>query len=353
MLSNVVTREIAAHNQRARIIWQLRVDGVIARRPLALGDGILVPMMREGDIVVRRIHVFDGGTEWETVLDGPGTTDIARTGSTVIVPLTGGRLASLRLEDGMPTEWMWDRVMGEFTDPITARGGRCFVRLMPGTGARLACFEAHRERPLWDIADPAHGATGSRLITTAGLLIEFNEDGGQLQMTAINLVDGRVRWKNRDIQGRLLDVYACAGILDVLTDKHGVTRVDIETGLPRNRRLSSFPFDNAMIVGEALLMEAIVKNKRALFSFGSVGESVISRLRNQPIAEITSASTTEALVRLETGLPAFYSLPDLRPIAFPEAESAGPTERVVWTQYVAYLISEDRHTITAVELDAG
>ncbi len=341
--------------QQARILWQVRCDTPVGRRLLPIASGVIVPTGRGSRTAIRRIGLSTGDTLWEATLDAPAAASIARTGRTLAVPLTAGRLASLDILDGAPTPFSWQRVMGELADPVYAHGGRVYLRLMPGTGARLVAFEVGRDAPLWTVTDPTRGASGTRLAVTRDRLIVAGAATREtVSVTAFDLADGQLRWQQDKLDGQLLDLWALAGVIDVLTSEEGLFGLDAETGAIRSHRHADLPSPRAWLAGDSLLALTKQKSEQTLFCMNAMGEQVTGRLREPQdrLERVIGAHPGEVLVSRPGGAPALYRLPGLEPIALPEADAIGPTHSVTWARDVAYLVSEDRHTITALELQA-
>jgi hypothetical protein len=162
---------------------------------------------------------------------------------------------------------------------------------------------------------------------------------------------GEARWTNQDGEGHLNDLWAVAGLTDLVTDVDGILGIDTATGRTRNQRFSNFPFQRALAVGESFVMVTETKGDRVIFCFNSVGENITGKMRD-PIDRIIAASPGEVLATREDGSLALFALPGLDPVALPEAEQIGAVLTAYFARDVAYLLSDDQHTLTALDLDA-
>jgi len=344
--------EAAEHSPIAHALWQVRLDAPVSQALMPLADGVLVPLRRGARASIRRMHVDDGENVWETMFDGPLVAGLARTGDVVAVPLTEGRLVALDVQDGSGHEVQWAQQMGEFCDPVLARQGKVYVRLMSGTGTKVQAFQVGQPSPVWGVEDPTASAPDARLGHAQGVVVMAGTNGSK-QVTVAGLDDdsGALKWTNGDAEGKLQDLFTVTNLIDVVTDADGILGVNARTGKTRNQRFADFPFERAFEVGETLLMVTKAKGQRVMFAFSSLGEQIQGRLR-EPLERIVGCSPSEVLVTMADGTPALYSLPDLKPVEMPEADVIGPCNQVAFARDVAYFVSEDRHTITAIDLEA-
>ncbi len=343
--------EEAAQTSIAHAMWQVRLDAPVAQALVPLADGVLVPMKRGARASVRRIQVDEGETVWETMFDGPLVAGLARTGDILAVPLTEGRLVALHVNDGSGHEVQWAQQMGEFCDPVMARMGSIFVRLMSGTGTKVQAFGVGKRAPLWAAEDPTESSPDARLAQAAGVVVMAGTSSDKrVTVAGLERDSGRVKWSNGDAEGTLQALWAVAGVVDVVTDADGILGINPHTGKTRNQRFADFPFERAFEIGETLLMVTRAKGDRVMFSFTSLGEQIQGRLRD-PLERVVGVSPSEVLVTMIDGSPALFTLPDLTRVELPEADVIGPCNQVAFSSDVAYLVSEDRHTLTALDLE--
>lgn len=337
---------------QAAALWQVRLDAPVASTIVPVADGVLVPLKRGGRSSVRRISVDDGESVWETMFDGPLVAELVRTGNVLAVPLTEGRLVSVDLTDGSGSEVQWATQMGEFSSPAIGRRGVIYLRLMAGTGTKLVAFRAGQGAALWEEADPTKGAPDARLAFAHDTLVMAATTGDKA-VTAYGVTarDGKCLWENTDAEGTLQDLWAIADVVDLVTDADGILGINVRTGVTRNQRFADFPFERAYEVAETLVMVTRAKGKRVMFSFTALGEQIQGRLR-EPLECVVGASPSEVLLTMADGTPALYTLPGLKQVLLPDADVIGTVSQVAFSRDVAYLVGEDRHTLTAIDLEA-
>jgi len=336
--------------QRARVLWQQGFTAEIRATPLALGGGVVVSLERPDGALLRRVEADEGATVWEHDLGHHTVGPPVRTGELIAIPLAGGHLATVSAADGSPIEPAWTPLPGPAHDDLVAAGGRVFVRCGHGDGASLSCYVAGRARPAWTVPDPAAGALHARMRVTRGVLVvaaAHDEDG--VIVIGVDCESGRGRWSHRSDALVLHDLWAVGGVVDVVTSS-GVVGLDATTGEHRTTRFTGFPLDSARAVGEHLVAMMEGHMGPVLLCFHIVTQRLVGRI-SRAMTRLVGAHESEALITLINGDPVFYAIPELTPVDLPEAEAINPPGVTAWSRDVVYVVSEDGHLLTAVDLD--
>lgn len=337
-------------SQRARVVWQQAFSSELQMPPLALGDGLLIAVERGDTALLRRLDAADGATVWERDLGRRTVGPAARTGDLVAIPLTGGHFATLSVHDGSPLGPAWAPLPSPAHPDLIAASGRVFVRSGHGDGATLTCYLEGRAIPAWVVPDPAGGTLHAQMRFTRGVLVVASPfDGAGVVALGVDGATGRTRWAYESDATALHDVWAVAGIVDLVTSS-GVVGLDAFTGEQRSTRFSGFPLDSARAVGDHLIAMMEGHMGPVLLCFHTVTQRLVGRI-SRAMTRLVGAHPSEALITLINGDPVFYALPDLTPLELPEADAINPPGLTAWSRDMVYVVSEDRRVLTAVDLD--
>lgn len=338
--------------QKARIVWQLATDSEIRSPPLALADGVLLVLERDGHGVLRRIPLEDGRPAWSTPLAARPAGGPVRTGDVVAVPLSDGRIAAFRLATGAPLAPAWAPLETPAVPPLAGSGGVIYARGQRGGHPRLAAFAVGRAEPLWEVPDPLPTSPDARFRQTGGVVVVGGTLGGeQVAVTGLEPATGKLLWTHAESDCVLHDLWAVGGIVDVVTSA-SIVGLLAEGGELRNIRFTGFPFDSAYAVGEHLVTLMDGHMGPVLLSFDTVSQKLIGRV-SRAMTRLVAAHAEEVLVTRVGGEAAFYTLPNLESIAFPEAYAIPAPRFASFARDVCYVVPEHGRSITAVDLNAS
>lgn len=329
----------------ARVAWQLAPAATLDAIPLAVADGVVVALGHSDHTELRRIALDDGATVWTERLAGRATGAPVRTGALLGVPLSDGRVSVHRLRDGAPIG-AWD-ARGPHRGPIAAFRGAFFVRSGADGEARLSRVDGEATR--WSCPDPLTGCGGGLMRATDGVLVAAAAAADRVVATGLDIEDGRLLWRHEEPATVLNDLWAVGGIVDVVMNTC-VRGIEARTGEARPVRFSGFPLDEARAVGEHLVAMMSGHTGPVLLCFHLVSQRHLGRV-TRAMSRLVGAHSEEALVVLDSGDAVFYALPELEALDFPEPAALGAPQHVVWAQHACYVVSNDRRTLTAVDLD--
>ena len=337
-------------SSRARVLWQLAFDMDVRTPPLALADGLVLSLDRGRRSELRRLALDDGTTRWTRELPHRAHGGPVRTGGALAVPLVNGQVQALRLDDGALWGPAWT-LPGPPNPTLGAAGGHFFARCGQGVDAALHALAPGRPAPLWSVPDPLAGADTARLRVTDGVLVLAGAlpEADTVVIAGVDPATGRLLWSHREATSRLLDLWAVAGLVDVVTSS-GVLGLVAGTGELRSARFGGFPLESACAVGEHLIAMMEGHMGPVLLCFHLVSQRLVGRV-SRAMTRLVGAHANEVLVTLINGDPVFYTLPSLDQIDFPEIEALSDPKLTVWSRDVCYVLGADERTLTAVDLD--
>ncbi|MCA9518223.1 MAG: PQQ-binding-like beta-propeller repeat protein [Myxococcales bacterium] len=338
--------------QKARIVWQLAVDSEIRSPPLALADGVLLVLERDGHGVLRRLPLEEGRPAWSAPLDARPAGGPVRTGDVVAVPLADGRIAAFRLATGEPMLPAWPALETPAVPPLAGLGGVIYARSYRGGHPRLTALAVGQAEPLWEVPDPIPTSPDARFRQTAGVIVAGGTLGGeQVVVTGLDPATGKALWSHAEADCVLHDLWAVGGIVDVVTSA-SVVGLLADGGELRNIRFTGFPFDSAYAVGEHLVTLMDGHMGPVLLSFDVVSQKLIGRV-SRAMTQLVAAHAEEVLVTRVGGEAAFYTVPALESIAFPEAYATPAPRFASFARDVCYVVPDHGRSITAIDLNAS
>lgn len=237
--------------RRARLAWQIWLDGEVVHPPLALADGCVVVVDRAPGCEVLRLDV-DGERVWAVALADRNERPAVRSEGFIAVP-SEGSVAVLSLDGALR------RVIdlpGRLVGPVAGLGGRLWARLdaLADSGVRRliaapldgAAPPLLREDPLGD-AGPTRWRRTNQTICLAALGAH-----DELRLVGLDERTAAPLWQRRIEAAGLSDLWAAGGLLDVAMSD-GVKSFDARTGTPLTTRFAGLPLANARIAGETLI----------------------------------------------------------------------------------------------------
>lgn len=339
-----------AQDRRARLAWQIWLDGELEHGPLALADGCVVVIQRPagaGGCEVVRLD-DDGERVWAVALGARLVGSPARSESLIAVPSDGG-VTVLGLDGALSGEI---ELPGRLNGSVAALGGRLWARLDApddhGVRRLLAVpLDASapptlREDPLGD-AGPARWRRTNQTICLAALGAH-----DELRLVGLDERTAAPLWQRRLEAAGLSDLWAAGGLLDVAT-VDGVKSFDARTGTPLTTRFAGLPLAHARIAGETLITQQPASHGGLRVN---AYECAFEVLRGALTGARRVLGAGSDLLALEPpGAPlALFELPELKRLTLREADALSDPRALTFARSRVWVVGHGGKSLSALDV---
>jgi len=357
---------VPSHERRARLAWQLWLDGEVRFAPIALAGGSIVVLDRPEP--TRTSHVRrvddDGAKVWETALPFGVCAGPARSEGFIAVPCQGGHVVILDVQtgaiQGRPVSGN-----GEIVPPIAALGGRLWVRFAgrPGLPHRLVVRSLQREHERLEVEDPLGSAIETHFRRTNHTIVATAEHSdGHVVLVGLDEAHASLLWRTRlEVKG-VSDLWGAGGLIDLVCNDR-VMSFDARSGTPLTTRFSGMNLEGARLCGETLLVltnghaapvggpedGAKPSAKRHLVSaFECANETPRGTLDG--VQRVVAAGSDLLAVHLVDGPFALLELPDLTRVALPESDALEDVTHAAFSWNRAWIVGHRGQSLSALDL---
>lgn len=336
-----------AIERRARLAWQIWLDGEVVHGPLALADGCVVVVDRAPGCEVVRLDA-DGERVWALELAQTRVGPAVRSEGLIAVPSEGG-VAVLGLDGALL------RVIdlpGRLVGPVAGLGGRLWARLealADGGVRRLVSAPLDgnappilREDPLGE-AGPVRWRRTNQTICAAAVGV-----GEGLVLAGLDERTAAPLWERRIEAAGLSDLWAAGGLLDVASED-GVRSFDARTGTPLTTRFVGLPLANARIAGETLITTQAANHGGLRVN---AYECAFEVLRGALTGARRVFGAGSDLLALEPpGAPlALFELPELHRLTLREADALADPRALTFARSRVWVVGHGGRSLSALDV---
>jgi outer membrane protein assembly factor BamB len=331
-----------------RILWQRRFAASLSKDALVLADGLVLCGRQADTMVLYRLDGATGHVRWVESLNESVTPPLGllRCGDQGLTLLRDGTITQTDLTTGRMSKHVLD---GDVTGSGLGRADHAFLQVKQGDQNSWVRWNTRSQTVAWSAHDPTSGGTPVFLNVAGARLIMAWDQDDHIGLTALDIKTGTPLWRTLEVTGRLLDLWCLCDRLDVVSSQEGVLGIDTETGAVRNRRFRRVPFTDGRLAGDCFLAVFEEDGHKLIRTFNALVGPALGDITDG-FGRLIGAHCGEALIAGKDEQPELRTLPHLSPVMIPDMESIGPIKWVHWARDTAYLVGNDTHMVTAIEL---
>ena len=214
--------DVAAFDENGKQLWAVKVSSEVLSAP-QVSNGVVV--VRTGDGRIAGLRAANGTRQWLFERSTPSLIVRSRAGvlidgGTVYAGFAGGKLAAIRVTDGVV---VWEaavsqprgnteleRISDITSEPVVGNGIVCAVAFQGNT----ACFDIAQGNLMW-----SREISSDKGMTQAGRTIYLTDADGDV--SALDKSTGSSLWKNESLTLRRVTAPGIAGAYAVVGDFEG------------------------------------------------------------------------------------------------------------------------------------